>query len=131
MKITGDDLIHHRVPQGLFVVKVVVQSAFGDARGGQNGIQVRAPKAGAVDLLEGSLQQKPSRALRIPRRCFPGWRSLFNPGKTNKDARSRGRCRAKRFHALPGLAHSTLLVSEVEKKVRAANGDLSYFFSDI
>ena len=38
---------------------LLVQSAFGDARRGQNGIQVSAPKARAVHLLESGLQEGP------------------------------------------------------------------------
>jgi len=77
-KVTRDDLIHHRIPEGLFVVKVVVQRASGDAGCGQNGVQVSAPKARAAHLLEGSLQQEFSCALRISRGRPPGSRSFSN-----------------------------------------------------
>ena len=73
-------LVHHRINEGLFVVKVAVQRAFGDAGCGQNGIQVSAPKARAVHLLEGSLQQKFSCALRISRGRPPASRSFLVAG---------------------------------------------------
>ena len=65
VKVTCDDLVHHRIPECLLIVKVVVQSSFGYARCSQNGIQVGAPKARAVHLFEGSLQQEFPRALWI------------------------------------------------------------------
>ena len=78
MKVTRDDLIHDRIPEGLLVVKVVLERALGDASPGQNGIQVSAPKAREVYLLKGGLQREFSCALWIPRRRLPASRSLSN-----------------------------------------------------
>lgn len=58
MNVTRDDLVHYGIPEGFFVVKVVVQRILGNAGSGQNGIQVSAPIARAVYLLEGSLHIK-------------------------------------------------------------------------